>query len=241
MIIFPAIDLLDGHVVRLQEGDYDKVTVYGDDPLDVARSFKAAGATHLHMVDLDGARHGTQQNFPAIEKVVREGGLYTQVGGGGRDEASVRRYMELGVDRMILGTMAVREPQLMAELARAYPGRIAAGVDARDGKVAIHGWREVTDIDALAFMKALPSHGVHTAIYTDISRDGMLEGANIEAYRALSQIDGLNVVASGGVTNEEDIVSLSRLGLYGAIIGKALYAGRLTLGRAIALAKEAQP
>lgn len=237
MIIFPAIDLLGGQVVRLREGDYDAVTVYGQDPLAVARAFKAQGATHLHVVDLDGARHGTQNNFSAICAIAQDGGLFIEVGGGARDEDSVARYMDLGIDRVILGTLAVKNPALMEQLAARYTGRIAAGVDARDGLIAIHGWREVTDVRAFDFIAQLPERGVPAVIYTDIARDGMLGGANLDAYRALCQIKGLDVVASGGVSTESDITALADMDLYGAIIGKALYAGKLTLERALALSK----
>ncbi len=238
MLIFPAIDLLNGQVVRLQKGDYDQVTVYGSDPCAVAQSFKDEGATHLHVVDLDAAKNGAQTNLKVIERIAREGGLFTQVGGGARDESSVKRYMDAGVNRVILGTLAVKDPEEMARLSSAYPGRIAAGVDARDGYIAIHGWREMTDVAAFDFMKRLPALGVDTAVYTDISRDGMLGGANLEAYRALREIGGLDVVASGGVSREADIISLRDMGLYGAIVGKALYASHLTLRRALELSKE---
>ena len=241
MIIFPAIDLLNGQVVRLQKGDYDEVTVYGEDPVAVARAFKAQGATHLHVVDLDGARYGTQSNFPAISAIVNVGGLFIEVGGGARDEARVARYMDLGIDRVILGTLAVQSPELTQKLAAQYPGRIAAGVDARNGFIAIHGWRELTDVVALEFLARLPDMGVSTAIYTDIARDGMLGGANLEAYRKIAQIAGLDVIASGGVSTEEDIRSLAQMNLYGAIVGKALYAGKLTLERLIELTKEEKP
>ena len=237
MLIFPAIDLKDGHVVRLTEGDYDQMTVYDADPLATARAFRNCGAENLHVVDLDAARDGGQKNFSIIEKLARESGLALEVGGGARDEDSARRYLDAGVQRVILGTMAVEQPRVMERLAARYPGQIAAGVDARDGKVAIHGWREVTDIPAFEFVRNLPSRGVHTVIYTDIARDGRMMGPNLSAYEALKQLEDLNIVASGGVTAEGDVEALARLGLYAAIIGKALYSGRIDLKRAVAIAR----
>jgi len=233
MLIFPAIDLRDGRVVRLVEGDYDRMTVYSDDPVATAESFRAAGATHLHMVDLDAARTGELRNLGCIERVVRESKLFVQVGGGGRDEDSVARYQGIGVSRVIIGSVAITRPGFLEEMAARYPGRIAAGVDARDGRIAIHGWRELTDVPALAFLRSLPRMGARVAVYTDIGRDGLLGGANIEAYREAYEIEGLDVIASGGVSSESDVTRLAALGVYGAIIGKALYAGKLDLRRAI--------
>jgi phosphoribosylformimino-5-aminoimidazole carboxamide ribotide isomerase len=238
MILFPAIDLRSGRVVRLTEGDYDRMTVYGENPVETAKSFRAAGATHLHVVDLDGAKDGAQVNLPVIAEIVRETGLFVEVGGGARDEASVERYLEAGVSRVILGTMAVEKPRLMEALAAKYPGKIAAGVDAKGGLVAIHGWRTLTDIPALGFLKSLPGRGVPCAIYTDISTDGQLSGTNLLAFWDAARIKGLDVVASGGITYERELIALSDLGLYGAIIGKALYAGKLDLSRALELVKE---
>ncbi len=238
MILFPAIDLRGGRVVRLTEGDYDRMTVYGDDPVAAAAGFQAAGATHLHVVDLDGAKDGAQRNLPVIAAIVRETGLFVEVGGGARDALSVQRYLDAGASRVILGTVAVEQPALMERLAEKYPGKIAAGVDARGGYVAIHGWRTQTDIPALGFLKGLPARGVHTAIYTDIGTDGMLSGTNLAAFRDAAQIDGLDVVASGGITYEDELIRLREMGVYGAIVGKALYAGRLDLARALALAEE---
>ena len=237
MLIFPAIDLRGGQVVRLTLGDYDQMTVYASDPAQIARNFKAAGAKCLHVVDLDGAKDGTQENLPAIEAIMREGGLFVEVGGGGRSEESVARYMDLGVNRVILGTMAVEQPKLMEKLAARYPGRIAAGVDAKDGFVAIHGWRTVTDKNAYEFVKNLPSQGVNTVIYTDISRDGMLQGANLPAYERLNQIENLDIVASGGISFEKEIEALRKMNMYAAIVGKAVYTGKLNLGRVLAIAR----
>ncbi len=237
MLIFPAIDLRGGQVVRLTLGDYDQMTVYASDPAQIARNFKAAGASCLHVVDLDGAKDGTQENLPAIEAIMKEGGLFVEVGGGGRNEDAVARYMDLGVNRVILGTMAVENPRLMEKLAARYPGRIAAGVDAKDGFVAIHGWRTVTDLNAYDFVRKLPSQGVNTVIYTDISRDGLLQGANLPAYERLNQIDGLDIVASGGISFEREIEALRDMDIYAAIVGKALYTGKLDLNRVLAVAR----
>ena len=233
MLIFPAVDLRRGHVVRLTEGDYDRMTVYGDDPLAAALSFREAGAEWLHVVDLDAARDGNQKNFAVIQRLARESGLKLEVGGGARDESSARRYLDGGVQRVIIGSAAVEQPDLLEKLSRLYPGQIAAGVDARDGKVAIHGWRVITDLNAFAFVQRLPDRGVDTVIYTDIARDGMLMGPNFDAYRRLSQVN-IRVVASGGVSSESDVKELSALNLYAAIIGKALYDGRIDLKAALA-------
>lgn len=238
MLIFPAIDILNGKVVRLTEGDYRRVTEYPVDPLDAARAFRSQGATHLHVVDLDAARTGSQQNLAIVARLAARAGLFIEVGGGCRDMESIERYLNAGVGRAIIGSAAVTDRALVRHAATAFPGKIAVGVDARDGKVAIHGWREVTDVDALAFLASLPGDGVDVAIYTDISRDGKLEGANLDAYREAAAIEGLRVVASGGVSSEADVAALKKLGLSGAIVGKALYAGALDLGRALAIAEE---
>ncbi|MBO4299795.1 MAG: 1-(5-phosphoribosyl)-5-[(5-phosphoribosylamino)methylideneamino]imidazole-4-carboxamide isomerase [Clostridia bacterium] len=238
MLIFPAIDLRNGQVVRLTEGDYDRMTVYGSDALSTAKAFAEAGAAHLHVVDLDAARDGGQKNFAVIEKLARESGMRLEVGGGARSEDSARRYLDAGIERVILGSAAVEQPALLERLAALYPGRIAAGVDARDGLIAIHGWRTLTDIPAFDFVKSLPERGVDTVIYTDIARDGNLAGPNLAAYERLAGVAGLRVVASGGVSSLENVAALARLKLYAAIIGKALYARRIDLRAAIGAARE---
>ncbi len=238
MKIFPAIDLRAGKVVRLTKGDYAQMSTYDADPVFVAESFLRQGAKHLHVVDLDGAKDGTQHNLRIIERIAKAGGLFIEVGGGARDEDSVNRYLDIGVNRVILGTMAVEQPALMERLASSHPGRIAAGVDAMGGKVAIRGWKVVTTHDAVQFMAALPGQGVHTAIYTDIAKDGMLQGPNLIAYRALKEIEGLDVIASGGVSSVEDIEALRELGVHGAIVGKAIYEGKIDLGAALAAGGE---
>ena len=236
MLIYPAIDLRGGRVVRLQQGDYDKMTVYGDDPAAVARSFKEAGATCLHAVDLDGAKDGSPMNREVIAALCREG-LFTEVGGGMRDENAVEATLALGVSRAILGTVAVEDFALTARLGKKYGDKLAVGVDAKDGFVATHGWRTVTDVDSFDFCRRLVDVGISTVIYTDISRDGLLSGTNLAAYERLQAIHGLNVIASGGVSFEKEIAALRDLGVYGAIVGKALYTGRLSLSRVLAVAR----
>ena len=233
MLIFPAIDLRDGRVVRLVEGDYDRMTVYGDDPLATAKAYKAAGAEYLHVVDLDAAKDGAQKNLAVIEKLAAESGLRLEVGGGVRDEASAKRYLDAGVSRVILGSAAIENPAFMEALAKRYPGQVAAGVDAKNGFVAIHGWKTITDMIAYDFVESLPRRGIDTVIYTDISRDGKLQGPNVSAYERLSKIKNLNIVASGGVSSPDDVAALAKLNLYAAIIGKALYDGRIALAQAM--------
>lgn len=237
MLIYPAIDLRGGKVVRLKNGDYAQETVYGADPCRAALDFKAAGASHIHLVDLDGARDGAQRNFAAVKKIAAQGGWFVQMGGGARDEDAIRRMLEAKVDRVIVGTLAIEQPRTLERLAQRYPGRVAAGVDVREGRIAIHGWRTLTDVNALDFIKRLPERGIGCVIYTDITRDGMLQGPNLAAYEALASIPGLDVIASGGVTTLGDVKALAGLGLNGAIIGKALHDGRIDLQAAIAAGK----
>lgn len=229
MQIFPAIDLRGGQVVRLYQGDYDKMTVYGQDPCAYARDFIAAGAKYLHVVDLDGAKDGTLANFETIAAIAKQGGLYIEVGGGIRTEDRIRQYLDLGVDRCILGTVAVKDFDFTARMAQKYGGRIAVGVDARDGYVAVNGWKELSAEKGVDFCRRLVSVGVAAVIYTDISRDGAESGTNLDLYRELVGIDGLRVTASGGVSSLEELEELRRIGTHAAILGKALYTGRLDL------------
>ena len=229
MDIFPAIDLRGGQVVRLYQGDYDKETVYAADPCAVARDFMAAGAKCLHVVDLDGARDGTLANFDSIAAIARQGGLYIEVGGGIRDEDRIRRYLDLGVGRCILGTIAVKDFAFTERMANKYGERIAVGVDARDGYVAVSGWKELSAEKGVDFCRRLRSAGVKAVIYTDISRDGAEQGTNLDLYRELSKIDGLAVTAGGGVSSIEELRQLKAIGTQAAILGKALYTGRLDL------------
>lgn len=238
MKLFPAIDLRDGRVVRLTEGDYDRMTVYGDDPFATAQSFRAAGAECIHMVDLDGALKGAPVNFPFISRVASELDMFLEVGGGIRDERRIEEYIDAGAGRVILGTVAVENPDFVISAVRRFGDKIAVGVDAKDGKVAIHGWKTVTDKDAYSFCAQLRDVGVDCVIFTDISRDGTLGGTNMDAYEKLSRLDGLKIVASGGITRADELVTLRQMGIYGAILGKAMYAGALPLSDALAAAKE---
>ena len=229
MQIFPAIDLRGGQVVRLYQGDYDQETVYGADPRAQARAFLEAGAQCLHVVDLDGARDGTMANFDSIAAIAKQGGLYIEVGGGIRTEERVRQYLDLGVGRCILGTAAVKDFAFTARMAQTYGDRIAVGVDARDGYVAVNGWKELSQEKGVDFCRRLRDAGVKTVIYTDISRDGAGRGTNLELYRELVQIEGLDITASGGVGSLEELRQLKAMNVRAAILGKALYDGRLDL------------
>ena len=236
MKIFPAIDLKDGSAVRLFQGDYDKMTVYGGDPAEIARSFRADGAENLHIVDLDGAKDGSPANFGIIEKTVADSQMFVQVGGGIRDEERIEQYLELGVGRVILGTIAVEDFDFTSRMVKKYGSQIAVSVDVKDEHVAISGWKEMTVVNGMDFCVKLRDAGVETVIYTDISKDGTLKGTNLEVYEKLSEIDGLNIIASGGISFEDEISHLRQKGIYGAILGKALYNGILDLRRAIELA-----
>lgn len=236
MKIFPAIDLRDGKAVRLFQGDYDQMTVYSEDPVDIARSFKAKGANNLHLVDLDGAKDGKLVNFDTIKAIVEQVDMFVEVGGGIRDEDRIRQYLDLGVGRVILGTIAIKDPDFLEEMVKKYGDKIAVGVDARDGYVAINGWKEITEKESFEFCRYLRDIGVKTVIYTDISRDGSLQGTNIEAYKKLQQIEGLEITASGGISFEEEITVLKEIA-DSAILGKAIYSGMLDLQRAVKLAE----
>jgi len=238
MKIFPAIDLRGGKAVRLTQGDYDRMTVYSDDPVETAGGFKAQGALHLHIVDLDGAKDGKPVNFDAIRRIVEGTAMFTEVGGGIRDEERIVQYLKLGVSRVIIGTIAVRDFDFLCDMVKKYGNKIAVGVDVKDGCVAVSGWREVTDINGLEFCEKLKRAGVQTVIYTDISKDGTLKGTNIEAYKHLSKIEGLDVIASGGISFEREISELRDMGIYGAILGKAIYSGAIDLSRAIELGEK---
>ena len=235
MLIYPAIDLRGGRVVRLSQGDYDRMTVYSDDPVCVARGFVEAGASCLHAVDLDGAKAGGPMNREVIKRLCGLP-LFTEAGGGMRTEADVENTLALGVDRVILGTVAVTDFGLVKRLAKRYEDRLAVGVDARDGLVATHGWRETSALKGVDFCRKVLEAGINTVIYTDISRDGQLRGTNLDVYGELSKLSGLRVIASGGVSFESEIAALREMGVYGAILGKALYAGKLDLKRAIRIA-----
>ena len=233
MLIFPAIDLLQGQAVRLYKGDYAQKTVYSDDPVSVAMNFKAAGAGQIHLVDLEGAKSGDTPNLELICRIKQETGLFCEVGGGIRSLQTMERYLSAGIDRVILGTAAVTEEGLVEAAVARYGDKIALGVDLKDGMVAIRGWTSKTDLDAFSFCEKMQKAGVKTMICTDISRDGAMQGTNRELYRQLSDRFSMQIIASGGVSSLEDVQALRRLNLYGAIIGKAYYTGAIDLARAI--------
>ena len=237
MILYPAIDLYEGKAVRLFKGDYSQMTVYNDDPLAVAQDFVRCGATHIHMVDLQGARDGTTPNLKTVQKIKRQTGLFCEVGGGIRTMEIVDRYLSAGIDRVILGTAAVTDPDFLAAALAKYGEKIAVGIDIKDGRVAIKGWTETSDQDALTFCKKIEKIGVTTVICTDISRDGAMQGTNHDLYKTLSEQFSLQIIASGGVSSLEDIRRLAAQNLHGAIIGKAYYSGGLDLARAVEVAR----
>jgi len=237
MYIYPAIDLYGGKAVRLYKGDYAQMTVYSDDPLAVAKDFEAAGARHIHMVDLAGAKDGTTPNFDVVASVAKNTSLKVEIGGGVRSEEVVKRYLDAGIDRIILGTAAITNWDFFCDMARKYPGRIAAGVDVRDGFVAIQGWLETSATSCFAFCEKLLGTGVRGVICTDISKDGAMRGTNRALYKELTErFPALDVVASGGVSSLEDIRALREMGLHGAIVGKAYYTGAIDLKEAIEVA-----
>lgn len=238
MEIFPAIDLLGGEAVRLTQGDYGKMTVYNPDPLAQAADFAAAGARYLHAVDLDGAKSGETKNFAVVRRLVEESGLKVEIGGGIRDEERIKAYLDMGVWRVILGTVAVKNPDFVRNMAKKFGEKIVVGVDMRDGRVAVNGWLEKTEIDGVEFCRALAAAGVKTVIVTDIARDGLLAGTNLDLYRELVKIPDLAVVASGGVTFADEIDELRQIGVSGVIVGKALYTGKLVLADIIKRAGE---
>ena len=233
MLIFPAIDLLQGQAVRLYKGDYAQKTVYSDDPVSVAMNFKAAGAGQIHLVDLEGAKSGDTPNLELICRIKKETGLFCEVGGGIRNLRTMERYLSAGIDRVILGTAAVTEEGLVEAAVARFGEKIALGVDLKDGMVAIRGWTSKTDLDAFSFCEKMQKAGVKPMICTDISRVGAMQGTNRELYRQLSERFSMQIIASGGVSFLEDIQALRRMNLYGAIIGKAYYTGAIDLARAI--------
>ena len=237
MLIFPAIDLFQGKAVRLYKGDYAQMTVYSEDPAGVARDFAAAGATCLHLVDLEGAKSGTTPNLETIRAIKSSTSLFTEVGGGIRSMQTVTAYLDAGVDRVILGTAAVKDEAFLREAIATYGEHVAVGVDIKDGKVAIHGWTEKSELDAFDFCRHLQEIGVRTVICTDISKDGAMQGTNRELYRELAEKFSLQIIASGGVSSIDDVTHLASLNLYGAIIGKAYYTGAIDLAQAVRLAR----
>ena len=238
MKLFPAIDLYKGKAVRLYKGRYEEMTVYSEDPPSIGEDFAACGARFIHIVDLEGAKSGETPNFETVCEIKRRSGCFCEIGGGIRSMEVVRRYMEAGIDRVILGTAAVTDRAFLEEAVAAYGERIAVGVDIRDGFVSIKGWREDSGLEAFAFCRDMQELGVKTLIVTDISKDGAMQGTNMPLYQALTEQFDLDITASGGVSAMEDVVRLKEMGLYGAIIGKAYYTGAIDLKEAVAAAGE---
>jgi len=241
MIIIPAIDLKDGKCVRLLQGKKEEVTVYSDDPPAMARHWQELGGEILHVVDLDGAFTGEQHNFSKIKAIREAIDIPIEVGGGIRDVDRIQKLIDIGVDRTIIGTSAAKNPEIVQEACKKFPGKVLIGIDARDGKVAVKGWVEVTELDVIEFAKQMQDAGTAGIIYTDISRDGMLTGPNIEAMATMVKSVQIPVIASGGVSKLDDIKNLMQIEhLWGVITGKALYSGAMDLKEAIALTKAAQ-
>ncbi len=237
MILFPAIDLYEGKAVRLLKGDYAQMTVYSEHPEEIGRAFAEAGATHIHIVDLEGAKSGATPNLDTVLRIKEHSGLFCEIGGGIRSMDVVDRYLSAGLDRVILGTAAVADPDFLQAAVAKYGQKIAVGVDIKDGNVAIKGWTERSELDAFAFCQKMQDMGVGTIICTDISKDGAMKGTNLALYKQLSQQFTTDIVASGGVSDLQDIQNLADMGLYGAIIGKAYYIGAIDLKQAIEVVK----
>ena len=237
MILYPAIDLVGGKAVRLFKGDYAQMTVYSDDPVSVARDFQRAGAKRMHLVDLEAAKSGIPANAETIRDIAEQTDLFLEVGGGIRNMEILKTYLDLGVDRVILGTAAVTDPQFLKEAVETYGEKVAVGVDLKDGFVAIKGWTETSELTADAFFAQMEELGVKTVICTDISRDGAMKGTNRELYKTLSEKFSIDLIASGGVSSIEDIAALKAMGLHGAIIGKAYYTGAIDLREALEVAR----
>ena len=237
MNIFPAIDLFGGKAVRLYKGDYAQMTVYSDNPLEVANKFQSLGAKYLHLVDLEGAKDGTTPNLETVKKIANNTDLFIEIGGGIRSMETIKTYLESGVSRVILGTAAVNDQKFLKNAIKEYGEKIAVGVDVKDGFVAIKGWVEKSNYTCFEFCALMQDLGVKTIICTDVSKDGAMQGANRELYKELSNKFNLQIVASGGVSSIEDIIKLKELGLYGAIIGKAYYIGAIDLKQALEISK----
>ena len=233
MNIFPAIDILGGCAVRLFKGDYDQMTIYSTQPAEIAKDFEAAGAKFIHLVDLEGAKSGTTPNIETIKQIRAESSLFIEVGGGIRSMEVIRTYLDAGVNRVILGTAAVNDPDFLKEAVETYGEKIAVGVDIKDGFVAIKGWTEKSEHDGMEFCRKMQELGVKTIICTDISKDGAMKGTNRELYRQLSEELHIDIIASGGVSSIDDVKALAAMNLYGAIIGKAYYTGAIDLAKAL--------
>ena len=235
MILFPAIDLYDHKVVRLLKGDYEKMTVYSDDPLATAKKIESMGGKWLHLVDLEGAKDGTTPNFDVVSAIAKDTGLKVEIGGGIRSFETIEKYLNAGVQRVILGTKAVKDPGFLKEAVSKWGDKIAVGVDAKNGKVAVNGWMDVLDIDMFDFLQDIKEMGVKTAIVTDISKDGAMKGTNLPLYERLSKLSGIDITASGGVSTLDDLKALKDMDIYGAILGKAMYNGAIVLSEALEL------
>ncbi len=237
MNIFPAIDLYDCKAVRLYKGDYNQMTVYSENPIEIARDFEKQGASFVHLVDLEGAKNGTTPNIKIVKQIAEETSLFTEIGGGIRSLETIEKYISIGVDRVILGTAAVENEALLEEAVAKYGDKIAVGVDIKDGMVAVKGWLEKSSYDAFTFCEKMQNTGVKTLICTDISKDGAMKGTNLDLYRRLSEKFKVDITASGGVSSTEDIKRLAEMKIYGAIIGKAYYIGAINLKEAIEVAE----
>ena len=237
MKIFPAIDLYDKKAVRLYKGDYENMTVYSENPIEIAKDFEKCGATHMHMVDLEGAKDGTTPNISIVSQVAKETSLFVEIGGGIRDIEIAQKYIDAGVSRIILGTAAVEDENFLKECIEKFGDKTAVGADVKDGYIAIKGWLEKSKFTLDDFLLKMQKLGVKNVICTDISKDGAMKGTNLELYRELSKKYSLDITASGGVSTIEDIKNLREMDLYGAIIGKAYYIGAIDLKEAIEVAK----
>lgn len=237
MNIFPAIDIIDAKAVRLYKGDYNQKTVYNDSPLSVAMGFKEAGAEYIHIVDLDGAKSGDTPNADIVSDIARTAGLKVEIGGGIRSERVIQKYLDAGVIRVILGTIAIENPAFTEEMIKKYGSAIAVGIDISDGYVATKGWTEITKVSCDEMFGRMENIGVKTVICTDISKDGAMSGTNLELYKTLSTKYSIDIVASGGVSSIADVKALKSMNMYGAILGKALYEGAVDLKEAIEVAR----
>ena len=233
MILFPAIDIVGGKAVRLYKGDYDQMTVYSDHPEEIALDFKNCGATHIHIVDLEGARDGGTPNLDTVLKIKEQSGLYCEVGGGIRNMEVVDRYLSAGIDRVILGTAAIEDEAFLRKAVKQYGERIAVGADIREGFIAVKGWLERSQVTVDEFFERMQDIGVKIIICTDINRDGAMRGTNLSLYRTMSRRYSVDITASGGVSSMDDITALREMDLYGAIIGKAYYTGAIDLKKAV--------
>lgn len=237
MLIFPAIDLYEGKAVRLYKGDYEQMTVYSENPSEIAVDFYSKGAQCIHIVDLEGAKSGETPNIETVKSIIKSADLFSEIGGGIRSMEVIEKYIKAGIDRVILGTAAVNDNEFLLKAVDKYKEKVAVGVDIKEGFVAIKGWTEKSDYTAFEFCKKMLQIGVSTLICTDISRDGAMKGTNLELYKELSERYSMQIVASGGVSSMRDVEELAKMKIYGAIIGKAYYTGAIDLAKAIEVAK----